>query len=73
LARSILAAVTDDEQELPLRPEPERLRVELPTSGAGSALAPGVDLDDTAALLDLMERDELARGFPELRPSRPVD
>jgi hypothetical protein len=33
-------------------------RVELPTSGEGSKLAPGVDLDDSAALLDLMEQDD---------------
>lgn len=32
--------------------------VELPTSGEGSKLMPGVDLDDSAALLDLMERDD---------------
>jgi hypothetical protein len=34
----------------PVRREP----VELPTFGGGG-LQPGVDLDDTAALLDLME------------------
>ena len=31
-------------------------RISLPTF-AGGALLPGVDLDDTASLLDLMERD----------------
>jgi hypothetical protein len=36
----------------------KRQRVELPTSGEGSKLMPGVDLDDSAALLDLMERDD---------------
>lgn len=35
------------------RPSPPRVR-ELPTSG-GNGLQPGVDLDDSAALLDLME------------------
>ena len=34
----------------------ERRRVQLPTFGAGGLQA-GVDLDDTAALLELMERD----------------
>jgi hypothetical protein len=34
-----------------------RNRVTLTTSGKGG-LAPGVDLDDTAALLDLIERSE---------------
>jgi plasmid stability protein len=32
-------------------------QVELPTFG-GSGLQPGVDLDDSAALLDVMERDD---------------
>jgi hypothetical protein len=35
-----------------------RERVELPTFGSGSRLQPGVDLDDSAALLDLMEQDD---------------
>ncbi len=39
-------------REAALRP-----RVELPTDGSGG-LQPGVDLDDNAALLDLMERDD---------------
>ncbi len=34
-----------------------RARAELPTF-AGSGLQPGVDLDDSAALLELMERDD---------------
>ncbi len=34
--------------------KPDRRKVELPTF-SGSRLAPGVDLDDSAALLDLME------------------
>jgi len=34
----------------------ERQPVELPTF-EGGGLQPGVDLDDSAALLDLMERD----------------
>lgn len=35
---------------------PPRRRYKLPTF-AGDGLQPGVDLDDSAALLDLMERD----------------
>jgi hypothetical protein len=35
----------------------ERLPFEFPTFGGG-ALEPGVDLDDSAALLDLMERSD---------------
>ena len=34
-----------------------RERVELPVSRAGGGLRPGVDLDDSADLLDRMERD----------------
>jgi hypothetical protein len=33
-------------------------RVELPTSRLRGGLQPGVDLDDSAALLDLMEADD---------------
>ena len=36
------------------RGAPLRPRVELPTDGSGG-LQPGVDLDDSAALLDVME------------------
>jgi len=39
------------------RPDEPRSRVSLPTfGGGGRGLMPGVDLDDSAALLDLMER-----------------
>lgn len=44
-----------------------RPRVELPR-GAGDGLLPGVDLDDAAALLDLMEE---ARGDPATDPAPP--
>jgi hypothetical protein len=38
---------------------PERERIPLPSYGRGGhGLQPGVDLDDTAALLDLMERGD---------------
>ena len=36
------------------RKDTPRKRVRLPTFG-GSGVAPGVDLDDTAALIDLMD------------------
>ena len=42
------------------RPRASR-RVELPTFKGGSLL-PGVDLDDTSALLDLMEDADTGRG-----------
>jgi hypothetical protein len=35
---------------------PERRRVTLPVCQAGGGTLPGVDLDDSAALLDLLER-----------------
>jgi len=42
------------------RPAGRRERIELPTFGSGGVL-PGVDLDDSAALLETMEsRDGLA-------------
>lgn len=57
-----LTAVIEDalRESLARRVETRRTRprVELPTSGEGSRLMPGVDLDDSAALLDLMERDD---------------
>jgi plasmid stability protein len=43
----------------------------LPTF-PGRGLQPGVDLDDTSALLDLMEAEERSRRLaePKLKPSR---
>jgi hypothetical protein len=37
------------------QPRSRRRRVNLPVSRAGGGIAPGVDLDDSAALLDKME------------------
>jgi len=37
------------------QPRPSRKRVMLPVSREGGGIAPGVDLDDSATLLDLME------------------
>jgi hypothetical protein len=37
--------------------QPQRRQVKLPVWGRGGVL-PGVDLDDSAALLDLMERKD---------------
>jgi hypothetical protein len=39
------------------RTERQRERVQLPVSQAGGGVLPGIDLDDSAALLDLMEFD----------------
>jgi hypothetical protein len=36
-------------------------RVKLPVGRKGSKLQPGVDLDDSAGLLDLMELDDASR------------
>jgi hypothetical protein len=36
-------------------PRPRRRRVRLPVASAGGGTLPGVDLDDSAALLDIME------------------
>jgi hypothetical protein len=37
------------------RTERQRERVKLPVSDAGGGVLPGIDLDDSAALLDWME------------------
>jgi hypothetical protein len=54
-----LAAVVEDalRESLARRDRHVRQPVELPVFGDGG-LQPGVDLDDSAALLDLMERDD---------------
>jgi Ribbon-helix-helix protein, copG family len=54
-----LTAVIEDALRLALRrtAPPRRRRVELPTFKGGNGLQPGVDLDDSAALLDLMENE----------------
>jgi predicted transcriptional regulator len=39
------------------RKRQRRERVELPVSNAGGGVRPGVDLDDSADLLERMERD----------------
>lgn len=52
-----LTAVIEDALRASLargRPRARRTQVELPTFGSGGTLA-GVDLDDSAALLDVME------------------
>jgi hypothetical protein len=41
------------------RPRTRNARIELPTSGSGG-LRPGIDLDDSAALLDAMESPDAA-------------
>jgi hypothetical protein len=54
-----LTAVIEDALRLSLRQTSSRRRrrVELPTFKGGNGLQPGVDLDDSAALLDLMETE----------------
>jgi hypothetical protein len=54
-----LAAVVEDalRESLHRRQRPARRAVELPVFGEGGA-QPSVDLDDSAALLDLMEQDD---------------
>jgi hypothetical protein len=58
-----LAAVVEDalRESLHRRHRTARRAVELPTFGEGG-VQPGVDLDDSAALLDLMERDDPEPG-----------
>jgi hypothetical protein len=52
-----LTAVIEDalRQALARSDKPPSSRVKLPVSQSGSKLRPGVDLDNSAALLDLME------------------
>jgi hypothetical protein len=58
--RSLTAVVEDALREsLHRRAHSHRRDVELPTFGRGG-LQPGVDLDDSAALLDLMDDDAMA-------------
>jgi len=60
--RTLTAVVEDALREsLHRRRHTSRRAVELPTFGAGGA-QPGVDLDDSAALLELMEPDDPASG-----------
>ena len=56
-----LTAVIEDalRTSLSKRPAGRREQVDLPTFGEGG-LQPGVDLDDSAALLDLMEGPDAA-------------
>lgn len=53
--RTLTALVEEGLRRVLAEPAPRtRRQVELPTVG-GKGLQPGVDLDDTAALLDLMD------------------
>lgn len=56
--RTLTAVIEDALRELLARSRHKRVRepVRLPTYG-GKGLQPGVDLDDMASLLDLMDRD----------------
>jgi hypothetical protein len=56
--RTLSAVVGDAVRTSFARPDrADRTRVELPTFGGGGLL-PGVDLDNSAALLELMERED---------------
>jgi len=60
--RSLTDVVEDALREsLHRRHRTARRAVELPVFGE-EGLQPGVDLDDSAALLDLMEQDDTATG-----------
>jgi hypothetical protein len=60
--RSLTAVVEDALREsLHRRHHTARRAVELPTFGEGG-VRPGVDLDDSAALLDVMEDDDPSAG-----------
>lgn len=52
-----LSSLTEEALRQLLRP-----RVELPICTAGGGVVPGVDINDSAALLDRMEEDEPGRG-----------
>jgi len=58
-----LTAVVEDalRESLHRRHHTARRAVELPTFGEGG-VQPGVDLDDSAALLELMEHDDATPG-----------
>jgi hypothetical protein len=60
--RTLTAVVEDALREsLHRRHRTARRAVELPVFGEGG-VQPGVDLDDSAALLDLMEQDDASAG-----------
>jgi hypothetical protein len=56
--RSLTQLIEDALREVLARAKPERgqTRTRLPTMG-GRGVQPGVDLDNSGALLDLMDRD----------------
>jgi len=56
--RTLTAVIEDALRQALARGEPETKRPHIPVFRGGGGLQPGVDLDDSAALLDLMERDE---------------
>lgn len=56
--RTLTALIEDALREVMARAEAKRKRPEIPTFRGSGGLQPGVDLDDSAALLDLMEQAE---------------
>ena len=59
-----MTAVIEDALRQALAPRPEREHeheTTLPVASGGGVLQPGVDLDDSAALLELMESGDASR------------
>ena len=61
--RTLTAVIEDALRQALGRPSSASLGppVELPVAHGGGVLQPGVDLDDSAALLELMENDDAPR------------
>lgn len=57
---SLNSVLEDALREMLARREKPRQRPATLTTFGGNGLRPGVDLDDTAALYDLMDADEVA-------------
>jgi len=56
--RTLTKVIEDALRETLSRGDPSKDRVEIPVYRGTGGLRPGVDLDNSAALLDLMEADE---------------
>ena len=57
--RTLTKVIEDSLRQALARRSSGREPVELPVSPGGGGLMPGVDLDNNAALLDIMEADDL--------------
>ena len=56
--RTLTALIEDALREVMARAAAKGKRPEIPSFRGSGGLQPGVDLDDSAALLDLIEQDE---------------